>query len=211
MEVPHGKLHKNTIAYENGVVIAQDASCNLYALDAESGKLLWKQYINLDSYPYLTEGVTIDKGVVYAGIGTGLSAYDLKTGQTIWTNKDWKQREGSTTTLTVAGDVLVSGTQWGGLYGNDIRTGKLLWKLSGNGLGNRGASPVYKDGTLWIISSKSFFNIEPKTGKVLQQKSYRPTWTLHPPRSSPNRKLSSAQPTVEFSHWTNLHFSINGK
>ena len=35
---------KNTIAYEDGIVIAQDASCNLYALDAESGKLLWKQY-----------------------------------------------------------------------------------------------------------------------------------------------------------------------
>ena len=101
---------KNTIAYENGIVVAQDASCNLYALDSESGKLLWKQSINLDSYPYLTEGLTVDKGVVYAGIGAGLSAYNLKTGQTIWTNKDWKQREGSTTTLTIAGDVLVSGT-----------------------------------------------------------------------------------------------------
>ena len=100
---------KNTIAYENGIVVAQDASCNLYALDSESGKLLWKQSINLDSYPYLTEGLTVDKGVVYAGIGAGLSAYNLKTGQTIWTNKDWKQREGSTTTLTIAGDVLVSG------------------------------------------------------------------------------------------------------
>lgn len=161
---------KNTIAYENGIVIAQDASCNLYALDSDSGKLLWKKYINLDSYPYLTEGLTINKGVVYAGIGNGLSAYHLTTGQTIWTNKDWKQREGSTTTHTVAGDVLVSGTQWGGLYGNDIHTGKLLWKLSDNGLGNRGASPVYKDGKLWIISSKSFFIIEPQTGKVLQQK-----------------------------------------
>ena len=161
---------KNTIAYEDGIVIAQDASCNLYALDAESGKLLWKQYINLDSYPYLTEGLTVDKGVVYAGIGAGLSAYNLKTGQTIWTNKDWKQREASTTTLTIAGDVLVSGTQWGGLYGNDIHTGKQLWKLSDDGLGNRGASPVYKNGKLWIISSKSFFTIEPQTGKVLQQK-----------------------------------------
>jgi len=161
---------KNTIAYENGIVIAQDASCNLYALDSESGKLLWKKHIDLDSYPYLTEGLTIDKGVVYAGIGSGLSAYHLKTGQTIWTNKDWKQREGSTTTLTVAGNVLVSGTQWGGLYGNNIHTGKQLWKLSDNGLGNRGASPVYKDGKLWIISSKSFFIIEPQTGKVLQQK-----------------------------------------
>ena len=51
---------KNTIAYENGIVVAQDASCNLYALDSESGKLLWKQSINLDSYPYLTEGLTVD-------------------------------------------------------------------------------------------------------------------------------------------------------
>ena len=161
---------KNTIACENGIVVAQDASCNLYALDSESGKLLWKQSINLDSYPYLTEGLTVGKGVVYAGIGAGLSAYNLKTGQTIWINKDWKQREGSTTTLTIAGDVLVSGTQWGGLYGNDIHTGKQLWKLSDNGLGNRGASPVYKNGKLWIISSKSFFTIKPQTGKVLQQK-----------------------------------------
>ena len=167
---PTANSVKNTIAYENGIVIAQDAACNLSALDAESGKLLWKQYINLNSYPYLTEGVTVDKGIAYAGIGAGLSAYDLKTGQTTWTNKDWKQREGATTTLTVAGNVLVSGTQWGGLYGNDVRTGKQLWKLSDNGLGNRGASPVYKDGKLWIISSKSFFTIEPQTGKVLQQK-----------------------------------------
>lgn len=161
---------KNTIACEDGIIIAQDVSCNLYALDAASGKRLWQQYINLNSYPYLSEGLTVDKGIVYAGIGTGLSAYDLKTGKVIWTNTDWKQREGATTTLTVAGEVLISGTQWGGLYGNDIRTGKQLWKLSDNGLGNRGASPVYKDGKLWIISSKSFFIIEPQTGKVLQQK-----------------------------------------
>lgn len=161
---------KNTIACENGIVVAQDASCNLYALDAASGKRLWQQHIELNNYPYLTEGLTIDKGIVYAGIGAGLSAYDLKTGKVIWINTDWKQREGSTTTLTIAGDVLISGTQWGGLYGNDIRTGKQLWKLSDNGLGNRGASPVYKDGKLWIISSKSFFLIEPQTGKVLQQK-----------------------------------------
>lgn len=69
-----------------------------------------------------------------------------------------KQREGSTTTLTIAGDVLISGTQWGGLYGNDIRTGKQLWKLSDNGLGNRGASPVYKDGKLWSSPPKAFPN-----------------------------------------------------
>lgn len=161
---------KNTIAYEDGIIVAQDAACNLYALDATSGKLLWKQYINLDSYPYLPEGLTINKGIIYAGIGAGLSAYDLRTGRILWTNKDWKQREGATTTLTVAGNALISGTQWGGLYANDIRTGKQLWKLSDDGLSNRGASPVYKEGKLWIISSKSLFIIEPETGKILQQK-----------------------------------------
>lgn len=161
---------KNTIAYEGGIVVAQDVSCNLYALNAKSGELLWKQAINLNSYPYLPEGLTTDNGIVYAGIGAGLSAYDLKTGRTIWTNKDWTQREGATTTLTVAGDVLVSGTQWGGLYGNDIHTGKQLWELTDNGLRNRGASPVYKEGKLWIISANSFFIIEPQTGKILQQK-----------------------------------------
>lgn len=161
---------KNTIAYEDGIVVAQDAACHLYALDAKTGKLLWKQLINLKGYPYLAEGLTASNGVVYAGIGVGLSAYDLKTGRTIWTNKDWRQREGSTTTLTVADNVLISGTQWGGLYGNDLKTGKQLWKLSDNGLGNRGASPVYKDGKLWIISSKSLFLIEPQSGKVIEQK-----------------------------------------
>ena len=161
---------KNTIVYEDGIVVAQDAACYLYALDAKTGKLLWKQLINLKGYPYLAEGLTASNGVVYAGIGVGLSAYDLKTGRTIWTNKDWRQREGSTTTLTVADNVLISGTQWGGLYGNNLKSGKQLWKLSDNGLGNRGASPVYKDGKLWIISSKSLFLIEPQSGKVIEQK-----------------------------------------
>ena len=59
---------KNTIACENEIVVAQDASCNLYALDVASGKPLWQQYINLKNYPYLSEGLTVDKGIVYAGI-----------------------------------------------------------------------------------------------------------------------------------------------
>lgn len=161
---------KNTIAYEEGIVVAQDAECNLYAIDASTGKLLWKHYLDLQNYPYLTEGITIDKGVVYAGIGAGLSAYELKTGNCLWVNRDWKQREGATTTLTVAGDVLVSGSQWGGLYGNDIHTGKMIWSLSEDGLRNRGASPVYRDGKLYLISASSFFVIDPQTGKVLVKK-----------------------------------------
>ncbi len=161
---------KNTIAYEDGLILAQDAACNLYAVNASSGSLAWKKTLDMKAYPYLTEGLTVDKGVVYAGIGSSLSAYELKTGCLLWINREWTQREGATTTLTVAGNSLVSGTQWGGLYANDIRTGKLLWKLTEDGLRNRGASPVYRDGQLWLLSAKSLFVIEPETGKVVRQK-----------------------------------------
>lgn len=167
---PTANSVKNSMAHKDGVVVVQDAACNLYALEVETGRLLWKKEIDLKGYPYLTEGLTVEDGVVYAGIGKGLSAYDLKTGRKIWTNTEWTQREGATTTLTVAGDVLVSGSQWGGLYGNDKRTGRLLWTLSDNGLRNRGASPVYKEGKLWLISDKSFFLIAPETGRILLQK-----------------------------------------
>ena len=161
---------KNTIACENEIVVAQDASCNLYALDAASGKPLWQQYINLKNYPYLNEGLTVDKGIVYAGIGAGLSAYDLKTGKVIWTNTDWKQREGSTTTLTIAGDVLISGTQWGGLYGNDIPH----WQTTLETLGQRTRQPRCLSGLqrrkIMDHLLQSFFLIEPQTGKITPAK-----------------------------------------
>ena len=84
---------KNTIACENEIVVAQDASLQSVRPRRSIRKPLWQQYINLKNYPYLSEGLTVDKGIVYAGIGAGLSAYDLKTGKVIWTNTDWKQRE----------------------------------------------------------------------------------------------------------------------
>lgn len=69
---------KNTIAYEEGILVAQDAACHLYAVDAATGKLLWKHEMNPHGYPYLTEGLTVSDGTVYAGIGASLSAYNLK-------------------------------------------------------------------------------------------------------------------------------------
>lgn len=161
---------KNTMAHSNGIIAVQDAACNLYAIDANSGKLMWQDNIYPDGFPYLAEGLTIHDGTLYAGTGKGLAAYDIRTGMKRWQNSEWRKNEGATTTLTVAGNALISGTQWGGLYANDIRDGKLLWKLTEKGLSNRGASPVYKDGALWIISAKSFFMIEPMTGKILQHK-----------------------------------------
>ena len=142
MEVPHGKLGKEYHCLRKWNRCSQDASCNLYALDAASGKPLWQQYINLKNYPYLTEGLTIDKGIVYAGIGAGLSAYDLKTGKVIWTNTDWKQREGSTTTLTIAGDVLIS-----------VPNGEDCMATTSALANNSGSSPTTDSQPRWLLRS----------------------------------------------------------
>lgn len=159
---------KNTIAYHNNIVVAQDAECNLYAINATSGELLWKQKIGLTGFPYLAEGLTINDNIVYAGTGKGLAAYNIDDGQVIWKNTGWDQHESATTTLTIAKNILISGAQWGGLFANNAISGEFLWKLSDNGISDRGSSPVYQDGKLYLISRKSIFIIDPTNGAILK-------------------------------------------
>lgn len=161
---------KNTIAYQSGIILAQDAESFLYAIDASTGKLRWEKKLDTGSYPYLTEGLTIENEIVYAGTGLYMSAININTGDVIWQNTGWKKNEAATTTLTIADDVIISGSQWGALYGNDIKTGELLWKISEDGMSNRGASPSYHDGKLYIISNKSFFIMNPTDGKIITKK-----------------------------------------
>lgn len=161
---------KNTIAVSSDILFAQDVEGYLYALDTNSGELKWEKRIDLGGFPYLVEGLTIRDRIIYAGTGKGLSAYDVASGELIWKNSDWNKNEAATTTLTIADKVIVSGSQWGALYGNDLNNGKLLWKLSEDGLSNRGASPTYQDGKLYIISQNSLFIIDPKNGNILTKK-----------------------------------------
>ncbi|GHV21786.1 phosphoesterase [Bacteroidia bacterium] len=161
---------KNSIVYDKGMVFAQDSEGYLYALDINSGKLQWEKNVADNYSGYIEEGLTAENGIVYAGTGSGLTAFNVPDGSKIWQNTAWKANEGSTTTLTIGDGVLVAGAQWGALYGNDLKTGAGIWKLNQDGLSNRGASPVLHEGFFYVISSKSIFIIEPKTGKVVKQK-----------------------------------------
>lgn len=161
---------KNTIAIESGIVFAQDVQGNLYAVDAETGKLRWESQLPVNGLPHLIDGLATDKGIVYAGSGKALSAFEAATGKLIWRNKDWSQGEGTTSTLTVGNGILIGSAQWGALYGNDAKTGKMLWKISDFGLRNRGASAAMHGSLLYIISEKSFFILEAQTGRIIVRK-----------------------------------------
>ena len=161
---------KNTIAADSGIILAQDVLGYLYAIDAKEGRLCWESKLPVRSLPALVDGLVAENGVVYAGTGKGLSAFDVKTGKCIWRNQEWSQGEGTTSTLSVGNGVLVGSVQWTGLYGNDIKTGKMLWRRSDYGLHNRAASAAIHNGLLYIISGKSLFILEVTTGRIVVRK-----------------------------------------
>lgn len=161
---------KNTIAIESDLIFAQDAEGFLYALDGETGKLRWEKHLPVNGLPALIDGLVTNEGIVYAGTGKGLGAYEAKTGKLLWQNKEWGQGEGTTTTLTQGNGLLIGSAQWNALYGNDSKTGKKLWSASDNGLRNRGASAAMHGALLYLTSSQSFFILEAATGKVVVRK-----------------------------------------
>ena len=161
---------KNTIAIDSNIVFAQDAQGYLYALDAETGKLCWEKQLPLRGLPALIDGLVANDGVVYAGTGKGLCAFECQTGKQLWKNEDWNQGEGTTTTLTAGNGLLIGSVQWSALYGNDAKTGKKLWAASENGLRNRGSSAAMHGSLLYLISDKSFFILEAATGRVVVRK-----------------------------------------
>lgn len=161
---------KNSIAAGDGKILAQDVEGYLYAVDAITGKLIWDKKLNVNGLPALIEGIVVSGNIVYAGTGKGLCATDLNSGNTLWTNTGWSQREGATTTLALGNGVLVAGVQWGALYGNDAATGRMLWSNNQNGLSDRGASAAIHGNYLYIISRASLFVLDVHTGKVIVRK-----------------------------------------
>ena len=161
---------KNSIALEKGNVFAQDVDGNLYAVNAQSGELAWKKKLQVSVLPALVGGLCTADGKVYAGSGKGLAAFDAVTGQEIWRNTSWGQGAGSTATLALNDNVIIGNAHWGAMHANDVKTGKHLWSMSGDGIRHRSSSPAMKDGLLYVISDQSFFVIDPQKGEIITKK-----------------------------------------
>ncbi|MGM9802927.1 MAG: PQQ-binding-like beta-propeller repeat protein [Muribaculaceae bacterium] len=158
---------KNTIAIAADNVIAQDVLGNVYAIRCSDGSLAWQQQLPTPIIPALIDGVATEGNVAYVGTGKALTAIDAVTGKVLWQGGEWTSREGTTSTIAVGSGVLISGSQWSALYGNDAATGKLLWSHSQYGLRNRGASASIHGGLAYLVSDKSFFVIDARSGRIV--------------------------------------------
>ena len=160
---------RSSIAAEDGCIFAQDINGWLYAVDAATGKLVWEKDLEMDKQVPLDNGLVTSDGVVYAGTGRSLCAFQAKTGELIWQNKDWDTGHGTSSTFSVNNGILVGQAFWEAAYANDARSGQKLWSRGGYGFGS---SAAMHGGLIYSISNRSLFIVDAKTGKRLIQKTY---------------------------------------
>lgn len=157
---------KNNICLDAGKVLATDEEGIAYALDANTGQLIWKKNLGRNNVGTYICGNVIDNGIFYTGFGDYLSALSTTDGTTIWKNKDWSGGEGTPLTHTVAGNTLITGSHWKALFGHDLKTGKKRWELSADGIRFRGGAAVLADDTLFVTAQKALVKINPTSGEI---------------------------------------------
>lgn len=159
---------KNTIVIAQGLVIATDMQGFVYALNPNSGELVWKKDLEYNRLPGYVSGMVSDGKTLFTGFGNTLCAIDAKTGNELWRNKAWNGGEGTVPTLTLADGVLVASAHWRALYGHDAATGEMLWKRDDDGIRFRDATLSFVDNTLWLTQNEKLYKLDPKTGKTVE-------------------------------------------
>lgn len=161
---------RGSIAAAVGRIFAQDVHGHLYAIDAQTGTLAWEKNLNIGMLPPLNDGLVVTSEVVYAGTGESLCALKASTGELIWKNESWTRGEGCVATLFIGRNILVGHANWKGLYANDAVTGNLLWENKDTELKYRSASTAMVGENLYLLSSRSFFIMDSKTGRIIVRK-----------------------------------------
>jgi alcohol dehydrogenase (cytochrome c) len=141
-DITHG-LQATPITVD-GVIYYIGANNRVFAIDAVTGKELWKYAAELNPvaqeifFAAYSRGVTVGRGKVFLGTldGRGI-ALDQKTGQEVWRVQltDFERCQGCnfTSPPTLAGDTLTYGPTGGELaqsakvYGVHADTGKRVW------------------------------------------------------------------------------------
>jgi len=128
------------------MVFVGSSDNNFYALNALTGKLIWK-FTGGGWFSYASP--TMYNGIVYAGCtDNNLYALDALTGNLIWKFTTGGSIEAS---LTVADGVTYVGSDDDNMYALDAATGNLIWKYTTGA--NVSSSPAVLNGVVYFGSS----------------------------------------------------------
>jgi outer membrane protein assembly factor BamB len=134
----------------NGTVYIAGTDNNLYALNAITGKVLWKKAVSGSAY----EGVAVASGALYVGTDhSNVDAFNALTGNSIWT---FKAKSIIETAPSVANGVVYIGDLSNDLYALNAKMGKLLWSYDVIG-GSTSSTMVVVNGSIFVSESDKGF------------------------------------------------------
>jgi len=139
----------------------QSINDKLYAVDAKSGKELWR----FEGEGWNEFHRCLVNGIIYFGSDKNLHAVDIKTGQEFWRFETggWVSSSPS-----VSEGVVYFGSDDDNLYAVDIKTGKELWRFKTRQLGH--SSPSVKGGAVYFGDEDGiFYAVDKRTGQELWQ------------------------------------------
>lgn len=165
---------KNIPALTDGMIVAQDTFGWVYALNAETGALVWKSRVSLYWGHHAENGVCVGDGKIFCGCGRVVSALSQEDGSLLWqTGKSESSEDSPARFVFVTAEqegrtrhILLVNRQWRYLYALDTDTGETLWQ-------NRDvryaiATPCIADGCIIAHTAGRMLRIDLLTGLTLQ-------------------------------------------
>jgi outer membrane protein assembly factor BamB len=136
----------------------------LYALDAVSGNVVWKQIIN---GTYFWSNAAYENGNIFVVNFDGLvRAFAAQTGTKVWQSQMPNQYAFSSPPTAVNGTLYVGGAGSGGtLYAVDETNGHVKWQ---QGVANGdNSSPAFGDSGIYVTYPCQYYKFAPDTGDPL--------------------------------------------
>jgi len=144
-----------------GTLLCGSLDGGLYALEAETGRLLWR----CDAGgPVATAAVVTEGLVSFANLRDEVVACSLEGGKVLW---KYRSPTALATRVHLAAAVVCFATQGGELVGLDSARGTVLWKVKGP---ERVTSLASAGGRLWVGGPDGSLRcVDGKTGDLLWQ------------------------------------------
>lgn len=157
---------KNNVIVTEDAVFAMDADGNVYALNKESGEVIWETALTLGNSLGTSSAMCTDGETLYAGCARVVTALSMATGEKLWeTNRD--KGENSPAEFILAGDKLLVNSHWDALAALDKTNGKELWGNQDGDIRFRSSTPiVLEDGSILVADSDAVMLVNAETGDI---------------------------------------------
>ncbi len=162
---------KNVPSMDCGMIFAQDTFGWVYALNADTGALVWKQLAPVNWGHHAENGVLAAEGKVFCGSGRKVVTLSQKDGSILWIGEPSVSSEDCPARFVLAhlGDrsILLACRQWRHIYALDAETGVTLW---------RNAEPRTFSGTplvvgdfIYLHAIKHLYKLNLSDGEIVQK------------------------------------------